>query len=259
MPKDDAERARPPAHQARTKHPPTHPSRAAQPHRHPDRIKSPHEPPVTMGTDRKDRHESPARKPVRPKATPQPDDGAQQGHDLRLLMKRGLISEKALGRSLPRYAEGGQPDVGQPAVVGDVPGNSYPAWLLRLMGGANAPGYQDGGEPMPGAPALVGEAQDVLRRPVGEQASALMGKLADFKGVLHTLATDPDLKQAFLIALAGLGGGAAGSALQDLGPGASLGLRGMVGAMREGGPASTVGALGGAATDALVRTRQATQ
>lgn len=119
MPKDDAERARPPAHQARTKHPPTHPARAAQPHRHPERIKGPHEPPVTMGTDRKDRHESPARKPVRPKATPQPDDGAQQGHDLRLLMKRGLISEKALGRSLPGYQMGGRPIPGEPALVGE--------------------------------------------------------------------------------------------------------------------------------------------
>jgi hypothetical protein len=115
MPKEDAERARPPAHQARTKHPPAHPQRAAQPHRHPDRAKGAHEPPVTMGTDRKDRHESPARKPVRPAATPQPDSASEQGADLRMLMKRGLISEKALGRN----QEGGLPIVGEPALVGE--------------------------------------------------------------------------------------------------------------------------------------------
>ena len=136
MPKDEAERARPPAHLARTRHPATHPQRAAQPHRHPDRVKGPHEPPVTMGTDRKDRHESPAKPPARrPAVMRQPDDASEQGHDLRLLMRRGLISEKALGRSMPGYQEGGRPRIGEAAMVGELGSDPASAMSAKIIRG----------------------------------------------------------------------------------------------------------------------------
>jgi hypothetical protein len=132
MPKDDAERARPPAHLARTRHPPTHPARAAQPQTHPARAaKAVHERPVGRTVHQ---HQSPAKRPTRPPAGPQPDSMSEQGHDIALLMRRGLISEKALGRSLPGYQDGGRPRIGEPAMVGELgsdPASAMSAKMLR--------------------------------------------------------------------------------------------------------------------------------
>jgi hypothetical protein len=187
MPKDDAERSRPPHNQARTRHPPTHPSRAAQPHRHPDRVKGAHEPPVTMGTDRRDRHESPAQRPVRPKATPQPDSMAEQGHDIALLMRRGLISEKALGRSLPGYQDGGRPRIGEPAMVGELGSDPASAMSAKMIGGKGMTPTEEqelgealaSGAVLGGGTALLGAAANIplvaILARAGVGRDALMG------------------------------------------------------------------------------------